>query len=126
MYETAVHSVSAKQRKVLLRGHRYQKAIQFKACSHVIPEWLDVEALERRLPIGKGSLVVLDAPLTGTWKERQEQLYVTIVEPSIAQSWAFEQFPPPENELLMFVYHYEDERTQAVQGAAVIDSDLFP
>jgi hypothetical protein len=91
-----------------------------------LPEWLDVEALERRLPIGKGSLVILDSPLAGTWSQRQEYLHSSLVTGGTAQSWAFEQFPPPENKLLMFAYHYEDEHAQVSQGATVIDFDLFP
>ncbi len=91
------------------------------------PEWLDVEALERRLPIGKGSLIVLDIPLPGTWAERQQQLYTDLVAASqVAQSWKFEHFEPPENELLLFAYHYEDEHPQKLRGANVIDSQLFP
>ena len=93
------------------------------------PEWLDVEALERRLPIGKGTLVVLDAPLPGTWDARQRQLYADLVaatEGGVVQSWKFEQFEPPKNELLMFAYHYEDEHTQKSRGASVIDLQLFP
>jgi len=44
----------------------------------------------------------------------------------IAKSWAFEQFAPPENELLMFAHHYDDERAQAARGVAVIDPHLIP
>lgn len=99
------------------------------------PEWLDVEALERRLPIGKGSLIILDTPMPGKWEERQQFLYSMFLAGGaatlpVAQSWAQEQFIPPENELLMFAYNYQDE---SAQNAAVhcerqlaVDPDLFP
>src|SRR5271156_6719182 len=87
----------------------------------MLPEWLDVEALERRLPIGKGSLILLDTPMPGKWEERQQFLYSTFLAGGaatlpVAQSWAQEQFSPPENDLLMFAYNYQDESAQIATG----------
>lgn len=91
-----------------------------------LPEWLDVEALERRIPVGKGSLVVLDSPLPGNWIQRQKQLYLSLIERGVAQSWAFEQCTLPENELFMFAHNYQDENAQRANGATVVDPNLFP
>jgi hypothetical protein len=89
-------------------------------------DWLDVMCLGRRIPLGKGSLVLLDAPLApGDWTARQERLH-QLVDAGAAQPWAHEQFLPPENAVLSFAYRYEDEACQRAQGATVIDPDLFP
>lgn len=105
---------------------------RLRACwSPDYPQWLDCGGLSRRVPVGKGSLVVLDFvyDIPITFDQRMTDLYQLLVEGShgpIAKSWAFEQFPPPENELLLFAYSYEDEATQRADGATVIDPEIFP
>lgn len=70
-------------------------------------EWLDCEAFERRHPLGKGSLVILDAVVPDlTFMERQQFIYDTYVANGIAQAWGFEQFEPPPDRLLHLAYSY--------------------
>jgi|CZKV01.1.fsa_nt_gi hypothetical protein len=90
-------------------------------------EWLDTEAFARRHALGRGSLVLLDAPLApGIKPVRDQAIYDHIIATDVGESWAHEQFAPPENALLSFAYHYEDEAVQRAFGATVIDPDLFP
>jgi len=103
-----------------------------------LPDWIDVEALSRRVPVGKGSLIILDTPLPQNYDSRQQLLYnVFIGKRGIAIPWAHEQLPPPENELLLFGYTYADAALQADQirrglfdtprdAGQAIDPDLFP
>ena len=90
------------------------------------PQWLDCGALSRRVPVGKGSLVLLDFAydIQAPFDTRMQDLYQLFVQPAnaepIAQPWAFDQFVPPEHELLVFPYSYEDEATQRADGATVI------
>lgn len=89
-------------------------------------EWLDCEAFERRHPLGKGSLVILDAVVPKlTWLQRQQLIYDTLVEPGVAESWAFEQFEPEENKLLTFAYDYETVEQQH-RKHKLADADLDP
>jgi hypothetical protein len=75
--------------------------------------WLDVMCLGRRIPLGKGSLVLRDAPETpGDWTARQERLH-QLVDVGVAQPWAHEQFQPPDHAVLTFAYHYETVEQQA-------------
>jgi hypothetical protein len=99
------------------------------------PDWLDVEALSRRVPVGKGSLILLDFwydfAAGHTYDLRQQDIYGLFMAEDgahapICKMWAQEQMPPPENELLSFAYTYEDEAAQRERGATVIDPDLFP
>lgn len=70
-------------------------------------EWLDVEAFERRHRLGRGSLIVLDAPLVpGTFEQRQQCVYDSLVAIGIAQSWMFLHEAPPENCILSFAYAF--------------------
>ena len=79
-------------------------------------DWLDIMCLGRRIPLGKGSLVLLDAPLApGGWITRQERLH-QLVDAGAAQPWAHEQFLPPEDSVLMFAYNYETVEQQARRG----------
>ena len=90
-------------------------------------DWLDVMCLGRRIPLGKGSLVLLDAPeAPGVYTDRQQRIYDNLIADGAVQSWAHEQFPPPENAVLAFAYVYEDEACQRATGATVIDPELFP
>jgi hypothetical protein len=100
-----------------------------------LPDWIDVEALSRRVPVGKGSLIILDTPLPQNYDSRQQLLYnVFIGKRGIAILWAHEQLPPPENELLLFGYTYADAATQEAQLRGLnpqpstlnLDPDLFP
>ena len=91
-----------------------------------LPEWLDVEALSRRVPVGKGSLILLDALIPGTYVERQDCLYRIFDERGLGLSWAFEQFPPPANELLRLAYCYEDIASEIAGGAVIVDPDNDP
>ncbi len=97
-----------------------------------MPAWFDCEALSRRVPVGKGSLVILDFAydfIDLPFDTRMGDLCGLLVDSShgpVAQPWAFEQFAPPENELLLFAYSFEDEATQRADGATVIDPELFP
>jgi len=108
-----------------------------------LPDWLDVEALSRRVPVGKGSLIILDTPGSAgvppaIYEARQEVLYNILVnERGIAIPWAHEQFAPPSNELLMFAVTYADAALQADQirrglfdtprdAGQAIDPNLFP
>ena len=80
-------------------------------------EWLDCEAFERRHPLGRGSLVILDAPLVqGGYNERQQYIHDKLVDTGIAVSWAFEQFAPPGERLLTFAYVYETLAAQQSSG----------
>jgi hypothetical protein len=96
-----------------------------------LPEWLDVEALSRRVPIGKGSLILLDAVGTPPldvgcsnvgclpYDERQQLLYDTCIAKGPGFSWAHEQFEPLENELLSFAYTYRtDDKAPEMHPAA--------
>jgi hypothetical protein len=108
-----------------------------------LPDWLDTEALSRRVPVGKGSLIILDTLGSAgvppaIYESRQEVLYnILINERGITIPWAHEQFAPPSNELLMFAYTYADAALQADQirrglfdtprdAGQAIDLDLFP
>jgi hypothetical protein len=85
----------------------------------LLPDWLDTEALSRRVPVGKGSLILLDAPIAGTYDERQQLLYDKCIATGLGQSWPFEQFEPLENELLSFAYTYRtDDRAPEMNPAA--------
>src|SRR5438094_7826352 len=44
-------------------------------------EWFDCEGLERRHVIGRGTLVVLDAIISGSYVERRKRLVSTVGEP---------------------------------------------
>jgi hypothetical protein len=90
-------------------------------------EWLDTEAFERRHPLGRGSLIILDAPLCpGPYWGRQNFIHTALVESGVATNWAHEQFAPPTDSLLSFAYIYEDEANQGRGGAKVIDPALYP
>ena len=80
-------------------------------------DWLNVMCLGRRIPLGKGSIVLLDAPeAPGDWTARQERLH-QLVEVGVAQPWAaIQQFPPPENSVLTFAYSSETVEQQARRG----------
>ena len=108
---------------------------QFANATHILSDatndpamdWLDVMCLGRRIPLGKGSLVVLDAPeAPGVYTERRQRIYDGLVATGAVQSWAHEEFLPPENAVLSFAYCYKDEACQRAQGATVIDPHLFP
>lgn len=98
------------------------------------PDWLDVEALSRRVPVGKGSLILLDFyydfAAGHTYDRRQDDMYGLFMASAshapILHPWRHEQEAPPENELLTFSYVYEDEAAQRAGGSTVIDPDLFP
>jgi hypothetical protein len=84
-------------------------------------EWLDCEGLERRIPVGKGSLVLLDLPLhPGDYDTRMQAIYDGFIEGcGIAESWKHEHFQPPENELLTLAYVYaEDDSDTDMQPLA--------
>jgi hypothetical protein len=90
-------------------------------------EWLDTKAFARRHALGRGSLVILDAPLVpGTKAERDQAIYDHLLQTGVGQSWMHEQFEPPPDALLSFAYTYEDEATQRALGATVIDPDICP
>ena len=102
-----------------------------------VGEWLDCEVLSRRHPLGRGSLVLLDAPFAVpvAWSNRQqvitEALGFVASGGGVLTSWAVEQFRPSENALLSFAYNFQDEATQRAHTAilgndATIDPDLFP
>lgn len=44
-------------------------------------EWIDCEGLERRHGIGRGALVVLDAVMPGSYRDRRGQLHAALGEP---------------------------------------------
>ena len=71
-------------------------------------DWLDVEAFARRHNYGRGSLVILDAPLAGNLTQRRERIYETFTATGLAQSWPFLHEPPPENKILTFAYTFTD------------------
>lgn len=73
-------------------------------------QWLDCEAFERRHPLGRGSLVILDTPdLSGTaYCDRQQAIYDQLIANGPAQSWLHEQFPPETDSLLSFAYSYSE------------------
>jgi len=75
-------------------------------------KWLDTEAFERRHPLGRGSLIILDFAPTdpfpaGVTLDERLQIQHEILQ-NIAQPWAFLHEPPPENELLYFAYTFTD------------------
>lgn len=70
-------------------------------------EWLDCEAFNRRHPLGKGSLVILDAVVPGlTWEQRQQLIYDNLIRRGAVMPWPVEQIVPPANRLLSFSYNY--------------------
>ena len=60
------------------RGERLSIAGEFRAALLQLKEtsfeWLDAEALERRHGIGRGSLIVFDCILPGSFQQRRQQL----------------------------------------------------
>lgn len=81
------------------------------------PAFLDCGSLSRRVPVGKGSLIVLDfvPPNPAPFDQRMTDLYQLLIGGSrgpIAEPWLFEQTVPPENKVLLLPYSYEDEATQ--------------
>jgi len=84
--------------------------------STTMPEWLDVEAMERRHDAGRGSLIVLDAIVPGTWEERQKVIWDAISPLECFEAYMYLQFHPPENKLLHFSYTFEDGK----------DKDMLP
>ena len=99
-------------------------------------EWLDCEALSRRHPLGRGSLVLLDAPQSpGDYSTRQQAMFDALgfFSPGggVVTSWACSLFPPAANALLSIAYHYLTEPTQLAYTTSVgedgtVDPDLFP
>ncbi len=66
---TPTRSMFNRKNEPLSISHEFDQALDI-ACRQPF-EWLDVEALERRHKIGRGSLILLDAPITGTLDERK-------------------------------------------------------
>ena len=86
-----------------------RQSTETRYCVAESAEWLDCEALERRLSVGKGSLVILDLPMNrGDYGTRMGALYECFIETGVAQAWGHEQFPPPSGALLSFAYTYDD------------------
>jgi hypothetical protein len=92
--------------------------------------WLDTEAFERRHPLGRGSLVLLDfapgvypggytLPLDLTLEQRQ--IFMEEATNGLAVPWRFLHEPPPENSLLYFAYTFNDYGI-----AAPTDADWLP
>lgn len=100
------------------KGEPLSIASEFKAVLDVfrrdfqgesIMDWLDCEAFERRHPLGRGSLVVLDAPcVQGAYEARQQLIYDELVAAGVAQPWPFLHQPPPDNALLHPAYTFTD------------------
>ena len=65
--------------------------------------WADCEALQRRHAIGRGTLVVLDAIMPGTYVQRREQLVAGFGEPLSIES------RPPEHSLSLTPSFSADE-----------------
>ena len=59
-------------------------------------EWIDCEGLERRHGIGRGALVVLDAVMPGSYRDRRDRLRATIGEPL-----PIDAQPPPDSVTLV-------------------------
>ena len=64
--------------------------------------------LGRRTKAGKGSIVVLDAPLRDTYDNRQKKLDDALMPGLLASSWAFLHAEPDSNEIYRFAYHFND------------------
>jgi len=98
--------------------HEFKPIIEKVRAAKLPLVWLDVEALERRHNLGRGSLVLLDfAPGTyesgyhlsprWTYDERQQVMY-EILKCGVATKWHYLHEPPPENSLLTFAYTFTD------------------
>jgi len=64
-------------------------------------EWLDCECLERRHNIGRGTLIVLDTPQAGSFKERRgwlEQFFKPELGPELMQCQNQKVYLPPQIE----------------------------
>jgi hypothetical protein len=76
-------------------------------------EWLDMEAFERRHALGRGSLILLDAPLIpAPLFERNQAMYDYLNESGTGKgpmlSWPFMHESPPPDQLLQFAYTFTD------------------
>ena len=84
-------------------------------------EWLDVEALERRHGIGRGSLIWFDTPTPGTWKERRFLMSVLAAVHQLPVHKDLNQ--PVANSSVYLPMHWRwagvTDFTLAVQGAPV-------
>jgi len=78
--------------------------------------WLDCEAFERRHPLGRGSLVVLDAPLVPGGLDERFLHFTSALHDKVCQPWAFCHVPPPEDSLLTFAYAFETLEAQHALG----------
>jgi len=63
--------------------------------------WLDCEVLGRRHELGRGSLIVLDAPIEGTYLERRAKLLTVI-------PWQLYSEPPETNSVGLAPSHTAD------------------
>lgn len=68
-------------------------------------EWLDCEGMERRHGLGRGTLVVLDALISGTYKERRERLLMAFGDPP-----AVDARPPVESVFLIPSFPFSEAR----------------
>lgn len=81
-----------------------------------VPEWLDCEALERRLNLGRGSLVVFDYIPSGTdritpYEKRKATLEAAMKTLPNWQPW---QFGPPVQRALYTISGYTDQKSDYV------------
>jgi len=75
--------------------------------------WLDCEAFERRHPLGRGSLVLLDfapgqPPVPRTMMRMHREIFLYQTLQGIAVPWRFLHEPPPADSLLSFAYTFAD------------------
>ena len=101
--------------------------------AHLPMLWLDTEAFERRHPLGRGSLVLLDfAPgiypggynLPPNMPLAQRQLFMAEATNGLAVPWRFLHEPPSENELLFFAYTLSDYGIAAPTEADWLPDEL--
>lgn len=100
------------------QGEPFSKAPLFDTARNMLEdcvndpalEWLDCGAFGYRHGLGRGSLIIFDAPLApGDYDARQARIYDGIVATGAGEAWGHEQFPPPPNKVLTFAYCYTDE-----------------
>lgn len=68
-------------------------------------EWIDCEGLERRHTIGRGTLIILDAVIPGTYDQRRAVLAANF------QPIPYYQSPPPDGIFIAAAYEMDEART---------------
>jgi hypothetical protein len=78
-------------------AHEFATALTLLRCygEKLKVEWFDCEGLERRHAIGRGTLVVLDAIIPGSYVDRRERLVAGFGEPLSIES------KPPERAVVL-------------------------